>query len=240
MPLRLRRNALGLALGLALALDLSACFKDPGGRGGDGTTGSTSVASATTTCPIGQLGCPCDDSDCAPGLRCVAGSCQDVGGPGDSSGATTAGTTVGLGSSGAQTGDATGDATTGEDTTGAATSSPGTTEAKTTGGSVDPSGDTGDTGSDPTDGGGKPYHPCDKSDDCQPGEECLDSLIIIQCSTPCLTSADCPMSPGGTATPECVDSIPNIDGPHCILSCAGGKICPDGMMCLVQTYCVWM
>jgi hypothetical protein len=51
------------------------------------------------------------------------------------------------------------------------------------------------------------------------------------CTNP---DADCDPSPGGTAMPVCVGpfEIQGADEMGCALSCAGGLVCPTGMVCM--------
>jgi hypothetical protein len=49
------------------------------------------------------------------------------------------------------------------------------------------------------------------------------------CGAPCETDADCQPAPAGaTATPTCT-AIGDVK--RCLLVCAGGKTCPDGLFC---------
>ena len=56
--------------------------------------------------------------------------------------------------------------------------------------------------------------------------------------TGCVDSCDCFAHPGtGTATVECIDGV--LEGhTTCVLYCGGGEVCPDGMVCSVQS-CAW-
>jgi hypothetical protein len=50
------------------------------------------------------------------------------------------------------------------------------------------------------------------------------------CANP---AADCDPSPGGTATPACAPVTVNDEMEQaCVLSCAGGLVCPTGMVCM--------
>ena len=47
------------------------------------------------------------------------------------------------------------------------------------------------------------------------------------CTNFCTTDAECFANTGGTAVPQCNDAVDS----YCELDCAGGKTCPDGMVC---------
>jgi hypothetical protein len=57
----------------------------------------------------------------------------------------------------------------------------------------------------------------------------------------CTSVADCPMivPPGGNLTPACSDVVPMLGGYECYVDCIGGVPCPDGMICINGTLCVW-
>jgi hypothetical protein len=52
----------------------------------------------------------------------------------------------------------------------------------------------------------------------------------IDCANP---AADCDPSPGGTAMPACAPiTVNGMAEQACVLSCAGGLVCPTGMVCM--------
>jgi len=62
------------------------------------------------------------------------------------------------------------------------------------------------------------------------------------CTMSCTDVTDCPLAvpPGGTASPACTDIVPGVPGFECFLDCIGGGIpCPDGMLCINGTLCMW-
>ncbi len=68
-------------------------------------------------------------------------------------------------------------------------------------------------------------------------------LCAVDCEGP--GAGNCPVPPTGTATPECVQEPFGPGSPtSCMLSCAGGETCPDGMTCTEQLsgapLCVWV
>lgn len=78
---------------------------------------------------------------------------------------------------------------------------------------------------------------------CIAGSGCTDDLICMLngdgddgvCTSLCNPAGDgmsCGASPGGTATPGCL----NVGNSSiCALDCSGGKTCPSGMLCLADT-----
>lgn len=133
-------------------------------------------------------------------------------------------------------GTSTGPADTTTDTTAGpadSTSSGGTTEgAETTSGSSDS-------------GGGEPlYPPCDFDMDpaCSPPYmACYDfAMGYSACTSPCENAGDCPVPTTGDAPVVCAG--PMMD--QCLLDCAGGETCPDGMDCVpvaggMFNRCLW-
>ncbi|HWB77086.1 MAG TPA: hypothetical protein VG755_19090, partial [Nannocystaceae bacterium] len=75
---------------------------------------------------------------------------------------------------------------------------------------------------------------CESSIDCVGAQYCVAVMPNVGfCSKDCEDpAADCPASPGGTATTACVAAMP-IGAPAmvCALDCSGGKTCPGGMEC---------
>lgn len=68
------------------------------------------------------------------------------------------------------------------------------------------------------------------------GNDCVD---VCFCHLQCETPADCPVPATGNPTLECERVI---DGGSCVLSCANGETCPDGMYCDDELYpgtCMW-
>ena len=79
------------------------------------------------------------------------------------------------------------------------------------------------------------------NDDCRQsfggGNDCVE---LCFCEDPCDAPADCPVPETGTATVECTDTF--ADQASCMLSCANGETCPNGMYCadeLFPGYCMW-
>lgn len=136
--------------------------------------------------------------------------------------------------------------TSGMDGTGS-TSSPGGTTSDTVGTST---GDTAEptTAVEGSSSGGDelPYPPCTLDQDpvCPlPYEECYDLLVpdYTVCTMPCQEDGECPVPTSGDAVPVCAGQ--NDD--QCVLECAGGATCPDGMECQMAgpagmfERCVW-
>lgn len=180
----------------------------------------------TSACDKGTQDCRCiADQHCLEGLVCVNRICLPKEDPtGD-------------------TGNPTGEPTTGDPTTGGTTASTGS--ASTTGTSDgDDSTTTGtrsdSSGSSDSSGGpaGGPYADChDDPDGCDRGLECLQidpggRAIGAMCtSTGCERSGDCDSASDGSAEPFCLVIPPPTDDAVCVLSCAGGAECPEGMGC---------
>jgi hypothetical protein len=65
---------------------------------------------------------------------------------------------------------------------------------------------------------------------------CMQFLV---CDYPCSTSEDCPAVDSGTTTPQC-GGLSRPDS--CTLTCGDGRICPDGMACVLfglEFICAW-
>lgn len=78
--------------------------------------------------------------------------------------------------------------------------------------------------------------------DCMPPAFCVDVPGGESvCTTGCNDAMSCPMAqpPGGTADPACTDVVPATLGFECYLDCIGGETCPDGMICINGTLCMW-
>jgi hypothetical protein len=133
-----------------------------------------------------------------------------------------------------------GSTTAGDDSTGGSTAGGDTSSGSST--SIDPTlaGSSSDDGVDPTDG-----QPADGMwSMCTVAADCgnLPILCITNadmtdgfCSTTgCANAAaDCLASPGGTAMPACAPITVNDEAEQaCVLSCAGGLLCPTGMVCM--------
>jgi hypothetical protein len=69
--------------------------------------------------------------------------------------------------------------------------------------------------------------------DCTQGCFCIEN---------CAVDADCPVPATGTAVPVCSDQGPGTENDRCVLPCAGGEICPDGMTCAPEwgDVCMWV
>lgn len=184
-------------------------------------------------CFIAPLACTVGDDDSDPfGSGTVPGPTTTI---------TTTTTT-------AATGESSGTGSTGDDgddtTTAGLTTS--TTTAESTGpdpagssdGGVSTDGGEGGNGMQPQDG---MYSHCLTADECG-----FNPILCITigadpdnptdgfCSeTGCANPAvDCAASPGGTATPICMPvNVDGMDLQACALSCAGGLVCPQPMMC---------
>lgn len=70
-----------------------------------------------------------------------------------------------------------------------------------------------------------PYGPCP----CPDGEECITTMGCPTCGIDCVSMMDCPEPATGTAYPDCMPVAPGEL--RCILVCASGQTCPDGMVC---------
>jgi hypothetical protein len=72
--------------------------------------------------------------------------------------------------------------------------------------------------------------------------DCLDRIEPsgCACDLPCMDAGDCPVPATGTAVVQCEDTVLEVGS--CMLSCAGGETCPDGMTCsdVVSGECVWV
>lgn len=67
-----------------------------------------------------------------------------------------------------------------------------------------------------------------------------DCVSLCFCNIECETAADCPVPETGTSTVECTGEFSNPNS--CMLSCANGETCPNGMYCadaLYPGYCMW-
>lgn len=89
--------------------------------------------------------------------------------------------------------------------------------------------------------GAEPNYPwCSSTAGCDEGwgggNECIDLCFChIECDVP----EDCPVPETGNASRACERVI---DGTSCVLSCADGETCPDGMVCDTEFYpgtCMW-
>jgi len=114
---------------------------------------------------------------------------------------------------------------------------PSTTGLATTGGSSS-SGAAGESSS-----GGEEIPPQPEAgwwSDCVETSTCTDDLLCFAngagddgvCTQYCTVPGDpttCGASPGGSATPTCLNVA---DTSICALDCSGGKTCPGGMLCL--------
>lgn len=113
-----------------------------------------------------------------------------------------------------------------ESTTTEAVDSSGTTEATTEA--------TTDTGSSSSGDMEEPaYPPCmtDADPVCpEPYDQCYDFFGpgFNVCSQTCMEPDDCPQPTTGDATVACAGPMMN----QCVLDCAGGAMCPDGMECV--------
>lgn len=68
-----------------------------------------------------------------------------------------------------------------------------------------------------------------------------DCVTLCFCDVPCNAPGDCPVPATGTPTVECTDAAGGGDD-ICMLSCANGETCPNGMYCddeLYPGYCMW-
>lgn len=58
-------------------------------------------------------------------------------------------------------------------------------------------------------------------------------FAMVVCAGACESSCDCPVPESGTATPSCGST-------GCVLDCAEGRVCPEGMTCHAETQqCLW-
>lgn len=167
------------------------------------------------------------------GVGLVASACGDdgaVGGSGTGSG--TEGTTMGSTSMPPATTQPTTDAMTGEATsTGPDATSTGTPadSGSSESGSSGP-GEGSSSGEPPED---PAYPPCMPASDppCpEPYDHCYEYFPpgYSACSQTCQQDADCPPAQSGDALVTCA----GIDGDECVLDCADGATCPDGMECV--------
>lgn len=84
------------------------------------------------------------------------------------------------------------------------------------------------------------YGDCVNSDQMCDGGVCvLDNAMaptLGVCIAQCIDVGDCP-DPGGGFSAEC---IPVIPGPSsCVIDCMPGGVCPNGMDCFQDDFCVW-
>jgi len=111
------------------------------------------------------------------------------------------------------------------------TSSSGSSES-TTSGSSSSGGSSGSSGSSSSGGEEPLYPPCMLDEDpvCTlPYEDCYDALApeYTACTLPCMEDDDCPQPTSGDAPAVCAGQ----NGDQCVIDCAGGATCPDGMEC---------
>jgi hypothetical protein len=117
------------------------------------------------------------------------------------------------------------------------TSSAPTSESTTGGPST---GDDGTTGDDSSTGEPAPagYGDCANEPTevaCTPEETCAYDVAPPGrvCAQPCQDASDCPPAPrSGSATATCRSG-------ECVLDCAEGSMCPDGMACAQGETCTW-
>ncbi len=78
------------------------------------------------------------------------------------------------------------------------------------------------------------YSRCDTDADCPAGLRCLtgrNNPLYGQCTRPCLSEADCPLSPYGNGV-VCQYEM-------CVMTCGvQGGDCPDWLECVSQQYCL--
>ena len=118
------------------------------------------------------------------------------------------------------------------------TSSTGTADTTMSSTSMETTASTMETTTEPTEGtestGGEPvdYPPCTEMDpQCPPPYEVCYEFSGPNhsvCTQPCMQDDECPVPTTGDATPVCAGQ----DGDQCLLNCANGATCPDGMECL--------
>jgi len=145
--------------------------------------------------------------------------------PDDDSGGSSTATGDGSTASDGSTGDSTG----GDTSSTSATTVDPTLDGSSSGGPIDP------TDGQPADG---MWSMCTVAMDC--GNLpilCITNADMTDgfCSTTGCTNAavDCDPAPGGTAVPACVPiTVNDVDEMACALNCAGGLLCPAGMVCM--------
>jgi hypothetical protein len=136
--------------------------------------------------------------------------------------ATTAMTTTGMG----------GTSSTSLDPDTAGTTMPvGGSSSGSSGGSSSGPGETTESGSSSSGGEEGLYPPCMLDEDpvCDPPyEECYDAVAgFTACTLPCTEDGDCPQPTTGDAPAVCAGA----GNDQCVIDCAGGATCPDGMEC---------
>ena len=95
---------------------------------------------------------------------------------------------------------------------------------------------------------GEPPEPLPDWGDCvnaEPGMACAQPGFCLNdgmmqagvCVDPCEDANDCPAAPAtGDAPVQCADVTGDMNN-ECILSCANGETCPDGMVCFAEAVC---
>lgn len=172
------------------------------------------------------------------GVGLVASACGDDGGVGGGSGSSS-------GTEGTTMGSTTMQPTTMQPTTEAMTSAATSTGPDETTAAVDSSGTVGESGSSGSTGpaatgssSGEPpedpaYPPCmpDADPVCpEPYDHCYEFFPegFSACSQMCNDDAECPQPQSGDAPAVCA----GINDDECVLDCADGATCPDGMDCV--------
>ncbi|MGH1342829.1 MAG: hypothetical protein ACRBN8_14805 [Nannocystales bacterium] len=90
--------------------------------------------------------------------------------------------------------------------------------------------------------GADPYGDCANSAAtiCGPDAFCLDTPDFGVCSpVPCESAADCPDAPiDADAELSCQDTL-GVGFNSCVLDCRVGQVCPGGMSCVANSFCVF-
>jgi hypothetical protein len=173
------------------------------------------------TCDKGTADCGCiADQHCLEGLVCAQGVCLPRQ---DGTGGTSRGEPTSSDDDGGSTGSTS--------TTGSESTSVGEAEDSTSGSEVETTESTGAVSVGP-------YGDCQEHPNaCEQGLQCVEidpggRLQGAMCTTTgCNGSQQCETPTEGTAQPFCLSIPPPTDDTVCVLNCADGAECPDGMQC---------